>query len=154
MSWTQNMADVIREVIFQDEELKRLMMIPEGDQNNLSAFRDRYFIRGNPAGEIVGDEPVRIVYSEGEPSETSAPNIFKHRIEFSVYCQSKHCYDAAEDRTLHRGHLIGERLIQLLSGKRLCNIRFYARGLYDQTIRMAGFERVSAVFTYKRIYPA
>ena len=50
MSWTQNMADVIREVIFQDEELKRLMMIPESDQPSETDILSG----GTPPGKSLG----------------------------------------------------------------------------------------------------
>lgn len=153
MGWAENMANVIRTVLFSDSELKTLMAIPQEDFEDLIAFRDRYFVRGNVTDNLVLGEDVRILYHDDEPSETDSNNVMKHRLYLDVYVKKEAAYNASNNRMLHRGDLIGKRLNQLLSGKKLCNIRFSGRGVYSQTSKAAGYDRTVVVFMYKRIYP-
>lgn len=43
-TWHDNWNNVIRDVLFPDEELKVLMCIPEDLQSNIREFIGRYFI--------------------------------------------------------------------------------------------------------------
>ena len=152
MSWHENLVNTIRSVIFTDEELKTLMMIPEDEKDNIVAFRDKYFINTVTSDEVVGDIPVRITYRLDEPMETSSPNVVKNRLYFDIFVETKNAYNYGKDRMLHRGDLIADRLNHLLGGKRHHNITFRCRGIYDMTSRREGFDRKTIVFMYKRIF--
>lgn len=152
MSWYENMVNVIRHVIFKDTELKTLMKIPASDMNNIISFRDKYFIHGTITDTPITNEAVRILYSEEQPFETNAPNIFTHMLVFDIYVNDGVRWDASADRMQERGELIAQRLKQLLHNKRHFNIKFMARGVYDLTCKLEGYTRKTIVFTYKRIY--
>lgn len=153
MGWANNFVNVIRHVLFADEELKTLMAIPQEDFNSIMAFRDKYLVRGSTTDALMINEKVRILYYEGEPTETTAPNIMTHRVYFDIYVRQDHAFNATNDRMMHRADLIAKRLNELLSGKRIFDIRFYGRGVYHQTARAEGYDRTVVVFVYKRIYP-
>lgn len=152
MGWAENFSNVVRHVLFKDDELKSLMAIPAEDAKNILAFRDKYLVRGPTTDTLVLNEKVRIVYYEGEPTETDAENIMRHRVYFDIYVRKDCAYNATNDRMLHRADLIAKRLNILLSGKKLYNIRFIGRGVFQQTSRSEGYDRFVAVFAYKRIY--
>lgn len=152
MSWHENFMGVLRDVIFADTELKELMMIPEKDIKNIVAFRDKYFINEAQSDALLDGIPVRILYSEGEPTETDSIHIMKSRVFFHIYVESKHSYDYGTNRLLHRAELIASRLNKLLSGKKIHNITFHCRGIYDQTSKREGYDHKVAVFMYKKIF--
>lgn len=59
-SWIDEWNDILRNIIFADDELKTLMEIPES--TNIIAFTDRHFIRAGYTNKTLVNEPVRIVY--------------------------------------------------------------------------------------------
>lgn len=152
MGWHENLVNVIRDVIFPDEILRDLMMIPEEDRDNIVAFRDKYFVNTVTSDEIIDDTKVKIAYRLDEPSETDSPNVVKNRLYIDIFVESRHAHDYGNDRMLHRGDLIASRLNKLIGGKRLHNITFRCRGIYDMTSRREGYDRKTAVFMYKRIF--
>ena len=98
MSWYENMVNVVRSVLFKDNELKALMMIPSSDANNIISFRDKYFIHATITDTPITNESVRVLYSEELPMETSAPNVFTHTIVFDIYVNDGVKYGAVADR--------------------------------------------------------
>lgn len=59
-TWKDNLNDVVRDVIFNDQEMMDLMMIPKKDRENIIKFIDKYFIRNPAPDELVTNEDVRI----------------------------------------------------------------------------------------------
>ena len=152
MSWHENMVNVIRGVIFKDDVLKDLMLIPDTNKNNIVLFRDKYFTNDVISDEIMAGEGVKVVYYDGEPTDTSSIHFMKHRLYIDIFVKKENAHDYGLDRMLHRGELIGERLIHLLGGKRHSNIKFFSRGIYDQVSKKEGYDRKTVVFMYKKIY--
>lgn len=152
MSWHENFMGVLRDVIFADEKLKELMMIPEAERGNIVAFRDKYCVNETQSDTLIDGVPVRILYYEDMPVETDSINIMKSRIYFNIYVERKHTHDYGSNRLLHRGELIASRLNALMSGKKLHNMTFHCRGIYDLASKREGYDHKVAVFMYKRIF--
>ena len=152
MSWHENFMGVIKDVIFADDKLKELMMIPENERGNIVAFRDKYCVNDVQSDALIDGIPVRILYYEDMPVETDSQVVVKPRIYFHIYVEKKHAHDYGQNRLLHRGELIASRLNVLLSGKRLHNMTFHCRGIYDLASKREGYDHKTAVFMYKRIF--
>lgn len=152
-SWHENLVNVIRGVIFQDDKLKELMMIPEAERKNIVSFRDKYFINEVLGDELLDNIPVRILYHLDEPYDIGGMNVRQDELFIDIYVERKHAYDYGVDRMLHRGHLIAERLEHLLCrGKKHYNLSFRCRQIADLTSKREGYDRVTAIMVYKHIY--
>ena len=150
-NWTDMWNSVIRDVIFKDEKLKRLMMIPE--DTNILAFTERYFIRAGYTGEIVRDENVRIVYGIIHSESTAVPNIRRNELCFDIYVKDKVQRNADRDRLALRTELIKNRLVELLTGQRYVKgFRFWISGEGDMGTRAVGYARYNVSFQYMKVY--
>ena len=81
-TWIKDWNDIIRYVIFPDDELKRLMLLPEG--TNIIDFIDHFFVR-NGSNEVLEHEDVRINYANLTGEDTAAPNVRKSILSFDIY---------------------------------------------------------------------
>ena len=154
-SWMNDWNDIIRHVIFKDEELKSLMMIPEG--TNIIQFIDKYFIRAGYTNELLEKEDVRIVYGDTDTASTKVPNVKKNVLSFDIYVRKTKLHNATNDRLQYRTHLIANRLNKLLtkggtSGKYLGGYRFWPSKETDLGTRTVGYVRYNISFEYMRVY--
>lgn len=154
-TWVRDWNDVIRQVIWPDEELKSLMMIPEG--TNIISFIDKYFIRAGYTNTLLEHEDVRIVYSDLGGEDTAVPNVKKNELCFDIYVRTEHLHTVGNDRLQYRTQLIANRLIQLLTkngkdGKYLGGYRFWVRKEQDLGTRTAGYVRYHVSFNYMKVY--
>lgn len=150
-TWQGNLANAIRD-IFQDEELKDLMLIPKADQDSLVAFRDRYFVNQPISDDLMFTQKVRVLYADENPTETRSPHVMYHRIYCHIFVKNTDTYNVGQDRMIHRGDLIAVRLKQLFCDMPHENIKFTCRGMYDLSSKMEGYDHKCVVFRYKRIY--
>ena len=107
-TWDDNWNDVIRHVIFKDDKLRTLMMIPDGTP--ITKFIDKYFIEAENADEIITNEKVRICYYDSQGQNAENPNVFNRYKEFDIYVKDDAVHNATEDRLKKRYKLIAERL--------------------------------------------
>lgn len=108
-TWTNEWNDIIRHVLFADEELKTLMMLPE--KTNIISFIDKYFIKSSWTNKLLSDEDVRIVYWFGKTGEAGgSQNVNKTTLTFDIFVKTEHVHNANVDRLLFRTELIAERL--------------------------------------------
>lgn len=154
-SWMNDWNDIIRHVIFPDEDLKSLMMVPKG--TTIINFIDKYFIRAGYTNELLEKEDVRIVYGDAESNPTSVPNVKKNVLSFDIYVRKTKLHNATEDRLQYRTHLIANRLNMLLtkggtSGKYLGGYRFWPSKELDLGTRTVGYVRYNISFEYMRVY--
>ena len=154
-TWINDWNDVIRHVIWPDEELKSLMMIPEG--TTIINFVDKYFIRAGYTNTLLEHEDVRIVYSDIAGSDTDVPNVKKNELCFDIYVRTEHLHNVGNDRLQYRTQLIASRLVELLtnhgtSGKYLGGYRFWPRKEMDLGTRTAGYVRYHVSFEYMKVY--
>ena len=111
--WIDDWNDILRDVIFADDELKRLMLIPEN--TNIITFIDKYFVRAGYTTKVLTNESVRIVYGNVHSTETRNPNVTRNEMSFDIYVKLDHIHNAENDRLVMRTHLIAKRLIDLLT---------------------------------------
>ena len=152
MKWADAWNEIIREVLFKDDRLKELMLLP--DNINILTFIKDYFIKSGYTNITVTDEKVRIVYSDTMSEETDAPNVKRNIISFDIYVKNEHVYNADADRLRRRSDLIADRLVDLLTSKRYINnhYRFWiAEGPQDLGTRTVGYSRINVSFYYMKV---
>lgn len=150
-TWNDNIADVAKG-LYHDEELKTMMLIPEKDFNNIVAFRDKYCVNTVLSDEILKSENVVIIYRDEDPEESNSQNVMYHRLYFDIYVKRDQSYTYGDDRMISRGKAIATKLHHLICKTNWGNIKFACRGIYDMTSKTEGYDRVTVVFRYKRIY--
>lgn len=149
--WIDDWNDILRDVIFPDEELKSLMMIPDG--TNIITFIDKYFIRAGYTSKVLSNEPVRIVYGNMYSNQTGNPHVTRNEMSFDIYVNLDHIHDAENDRLVMRTHLIAKRLIDLLTQKRyLGNYRFWVSSECEMGTSTIGYARYNVSFNYMKTY--
>lgn len=151
ISWVKNWNGIIREVLFADEELKKLMLIPEG--TNVLTFVKNYFIRAGYTNLTVRDEKVRIVYGDMRSEDIGAPNIRRQEMGFDIYVKEEYLHNAEADRLLMRTHLIANRIIELLTKERYVHgYRFWMGGDTDMGTTVTGYARYHVSLFYMKVY--
>ena len=95
-AWLKEWNYILRNVFFQDTELKELMLVPEGCK--IIPFFDKYFIRAGYTDELLIDEKVRIVYSLITVEDSADPNVKKNALNFDIYVRSDQNHNATNDR--------------------------------------------------------
>lgn len=149
--WIDDWNDILRDVIFPDEELKTLMKIPEG--TDIITFVDKYFIRANYTTKTLTNEPVRIVYGDLYANDTNNPNVMRNELSFDIYVRLEDIHNAERDRLVMRTHLIANRLINLLTKKRYLGVyRFWLAGECEMGTSTIGYARYNVSFNYMRTY--
>lgn len=145
-TWDDNWNDVMR-YLYNDQMLKDLMLIPAEDDNIVS-FRDKYFIAGKTADEIVTNEKVRIIFYEDDDREVSM-NVFRKYLYLSIYVKNDEMYTVGIDRLKRRDIAIEERLTYLLTHQsRVCQMAYRYVGAYDGITRTIGYKAHHLVFSY------
>lgn len=153
LGWVNAWNKIIRNVIFKDYELKRLMKIPK--QTGVIQFTDRYFIKAGYTNKLLTDEVCRIVYSDIQGSPTKVPNVKKSMLLFDIYVKTDELRGATDDGLVLRTHLIAERLERLLRKERYIadtGYRFWPAGDWDLGTRTAGYSRYTIGFNYMKVY--
>lgn len=149
--WIDQWNDIIRYVIFADEELRSLMMIPQG--TSIIQFIDRYFIRAGYTSKTLKNEPVRIIYGELANEATHVPNITKPTMSFDIYVKMEDLHNVGDDRLVYRTQLIANRLIELLTTSRYTKAHLFSpTGQGDMGSRTIGYARYVVTFDYVKVY--
>lgn len=150
-SWMTFWNNIIRNVIFQDQQLKKLMKIPDG--TNIVEFIDRYFIRAGYTSKTLKDEPVRIVYGDISGSDVGNPYVTKNQMSFDIYVKTQQLHNATKDRLMFRTQLIADRIAYLLTKDRYVeNYRFWIAGDHDMGTSTIGYARYNITFNYMKHY--
>ena len=153
MNWINDWNTIIRNVIWQDHELKKLMKIPP--KTGILQFIDRYFIRAGYTNTLLTDEICRIVYADVQGNDTDVPNVRKNMMTFDIYVKQEELHNVGEDRLLMRTHLIAQRLNKLLTQERYLadtGYRFWIAGDWDLGTRTVGYARYTIAFYYMKVY--
>ena len=149
--WIDDWNAIIRDVIFEDEELKALMKLPK--DVSLLEFVDEYFVRAGYTTKLLTDQTVRIVYGETRSSETRNPKVNKQELSFDIYVKLKDVRNAEKDRLVMRTHLIANRLINILTRKRyLGGYRFWVTGQCEMGTSTIGYTRYNVTFNFLKSY--
>lgn len=150
MIWINDWNDIIRHIIFSDEQLLALMKIPE--KTNIINFIDRYFIRAGYTNKILSDEAVRIVYGSVS-SATNVDRVTSNVMNFDIYVKLESLHNVGTDRLVMRTQLIAQRLIYLLTRARYNGVyRFYDPTEGDMGTSAVGYARYRVSLKYTRTY--
>ena len=153
LGWINSWNKIIREIIWKDEELKRLMELPA--KTNILQFCTRYFIRDGFTNELLTDEVCRIIYSDTQGSDSNVPNVRKNMLSFDIYVKNEELHNIGNDRLIARTDLIAERIYKLLTQERYLadtGYRFWIAGDWDLGTRTVGYTRKTIAFYYMKVY--
>ena len=152
--WREDWKKIIRQVIFRDYELRRLMKLPKN--TGVIQFTDRYFIKAGFTNKLLTDEVCRIVYAEQRPKDTDVPNVKRNMIVFDVYVKNEEQRNIGDDGLDTRSDMVVERLYKLLTSQRYLagtGYRFWiAGGPWDLGTRTAGYSRSTFALYYMKVY--
>lgn len=151
--WIESWNKIIRNIIFKDYELRKLMKLPKN--TGVIQFTDRYFIKAGYTNKLLTDEVCRIVYSDIQGSQTDVPNVKRNMMTFDIYVKTEELRNCGDDGLVMRTHLIAERLYKLLTSERYLadtGYRFWIAGDWDQGTRTAGYSRYTIAFYYMKVY--
>lgn len=147
-SWQDNLNNVVRNVIFEDEKLKELMLLPP--DTDIVDFTDKYFIRDGSTDELLTNEKVRIVHHDSQGFETFNPNVRGKYHEFDIYVSEDVEHTGSDDYLQSRQVLIAERLKYLLLRRRnIEHLRFRYEDEYDQWTKTVGYKMYKLTVFYK-----
>ena len=153
IGWNQNWNHIIRNVIFKDAELKRLMKIPK--QTGVIQFTERYFIKAGYTSKLLTDEVCRIIYSDIQGAPSDVPNVKKNMMQFDIYVKNEELRGVGDDGLVLRTDLIADRLDKLLRRERYLadtGYRFWPAGDWDLGTRTAGYSRHTVAYYYIKVY--
>ena len=153
LGWTKNWNYIIRNVIFKDHELKRLMKIPK--TTGVIQFTERYFIKAGFTNQLLTDEVSRIVYSDTQGAPTDVPNVRRNMLVFDIYVKNDEQRGVSDDGLILRSDLIADRLDKLLRRERYLadtGYRFVPAGDVDLGTRTAGYSRHTISYYYMKVY--
>ena len=153
LGWVNAWNKIIREIIWRDYDLKRLMKIPP--KTGILQFCDRYFIRAGFTNTLLTDEVCRIVYSDEQGSDTNVSNVRKNMMTFDIYVKQEELHNVGDDKLISRADLIAERIYKDLTDERYLadtGYRFWIAGDWDLGTRTVGYVRKSIAFYYMKVY--
>ncbi len=154
-SWADNWNDIYCTKLYGDTELKDMMLIPSNNYNKLAVFRDRYFVKGATADELVKDEKVRIIYYEEKGYKFGNHKVNLKYMTFDIYVKQDCQYTVdSEDGMRSRPEMIAQKLKEILvpgnhQSKYVCRMRFDFVDSYDMPTKVVGYTRYHVIFSYK-----
>lgn len=153
LKWTKAWNRVIREVIWPDHDLKRLMKLPP--KTGILQFIDRYFIRAGFTNKLLTDEVCRIVYADTMSSDTAVPNVKKNIMTFDIFVKHEEMHNIGDDRLISRLDLIADRLNTLLTSERYLKdtgLRFWIASELDLGTSTVSYARKTIAYYYMKVY--
>lgn len=146
-TWAMRWDDILRDVLFPNEELAELMMIPAG--TNIVTWINKYFVDYSVCTELVTDEDVRVLWSEDQSSHTTNPLVNKRKIAFDIYVKTEHAKDATDDLLQSRARLISQKLTEMLTFPDVVGrVDFEYVDDYDIGTKMVGYTRHTLILSY------
>lgn len=147
-TWDDDWNEVIRTVFFKDEELKKLMLIPE--KTTIVQFITKYFMQDASIDALLTTEDVRVNHYDTRGYDTGNKNVIRKQKEFDIYVKESDLYNATNDRIKSRAMLIAERIKYLLLRQSyICGLHFDFRDEYDLWTKTVGYQRYHLVFAYR-----
>ena len=147
-TWQDNWNNVVRNVLFQDDKLKDLMLIPGG--TDIITFQKKYFIRDGSTDELLTKEKTRVVYHDDEGMYTGNKGVRGKYKSFDIFVSEDVEHTADTDRLRSRQVLIAERLKYLLLRQRVCeHMAFQYEDEYDMWTKTVGYKEYRLTVFYK-----
>ena len=150
-TWTKAWNNIIRYVLFQDEELKSLMQLPQN--TNIIDFIDKYFIRGITSSQILTNETVRVIYGNINTNGTASPSVTNNVLSFEIYVKNEEMHNVSNDRLEMRTEAISNRLTYLLTRNEYVKSTGYKFKVFNQSdmfTSTVGYSRYNVAFTYMK----
>lgn len=149
-SFKNDWNDIIRDELFPDVQLKKMMRIPQGTR--ILDFIEKYFIRAGYTNETLTSEDVRVVYkmfAVGQQNE----KVTRNQISIDIYVKREHLHNYGKDRLESRAQLIAGKLYQILTKERYFhNYRFWIAGQGDMGTSAIGYVRYNITLNYMKVY--
>lgn len=147
-TWQDNWNNVVRNVLFPDDRLKELMLVPVG--TDIITFQKKYFIRDGSTDELLTNEKVRIVCHDDESLKTFNKGVnIKYKV-FDIFVKDDVEHTADIDRLRSRQVMIAERIKYLLLRRLYVeNMRFGYEDEYDQWTKTVGYKLYRLNLYYK-----
>jgi len=147
-TWQDNWNNVVRNVLFPDDRLKELMLVPVG--TDIITFQKKYFIRDGSTDELLTNEKVRIVCHDDESFKTFNKGVnIKYKV-FDIFVKDDVEHTADIDRLRSRQVMIAERIKYLLLRQLYVeNMRFGYEDEYDQWTKTVGYKLYRLNLYYK-----
>ena len=147
-TWQDNWNNVVRNVMFKDDRLKELMLVPK--TTDIMAFQKKYFIRDGSTDELLTNEKVRVVARDDEGAFTYNKNVrVKYKV-FDIFVSEDVEHTADVDRLRSRQVMIAERIKYLLLRQKICeHLHFEYEDEYDQWTKTVGYKMYRVTFSYK-----
>ena len=147
-TWQDNWNNVVRNVLFPDDKLKELMLVPEG--TDIITFQKKYFIRDGSTDELLTNEKVRIVCHDDQGSWTFNKGVNVKYKSFDIYVKEDIEHTADIDRLKSRQVLVAERIKYLLLRQWDCeHLHFQYEDEYDMWTKTVGYKMYKLTFFYK-----
>lgn len=153
IQWANDWNNIIRDLIYPDETLRELMLIPTG--STIIDFRDKYFIKAGYSSDLVTEQKVRIVYADMQGNPGVTPNTTQSLMTFDIFVKKDSLHNATNDRLMMRTELIAQRLLELFTKERYVKetgYRFWIGGAWDLGTRTTGYARYCLALNYVKVY--
>lgn len=150
----KDITKAIRLLLFNDEKLMDLMMVPADKRDDLVSFRDEYCVVGldNAPNVIADNVPVRLVLGWASASDTNNPSVLLRKLRFEIYVSLTYQYEESDNVLDRRTELITNRIIYLLSEKRIEGFKLKVADLGDLDTFSYDYTRSFVTFTVKNVY--
>jgi len=146
-TWADNWNDVIK-LFYKDRYMRKLMCVP--DNVEIGPFMKQYFVRGIGVDELVTQESVRIMWSDGEGTDLYNKNVKLKTKVFDIYVKDSVLHTATQNTLQFRFDLIADRMKDLLLRKKhVCHMSFKWVDGYDMYTKSLGYSRYRVIFMYK-----
>ncbi len=149
-AWISDWNDIVRNIIFKDDALRELMMLPK--TATIIDFYEKYFIRTGTVSTVLKDETVRINYTMASIS-TLGERVGRNILSFDIYVKDKYQHNYSNDALTCRTELIALRLRQLLLGNRYNGVyRFYDPNEGDMNTSTIGYSRYNLTLSFTKVF--
>jgi hypothetical protein len=143
-------SGVLFKTLYDDTELKNLMLIPDTMKNNLAEIRKNYIVQSYGSDLITLTEKCRIIYRNVPSRQTNNEYCRFSDVIFEIFVNNTNEYIVPGfDR---RQMLIADRLRTLLSTKRIGNWRYKAVDEGELYCSTQNYRRYYIRFEYKMVY--
>ena len=147
-TWYDNLVNVFGQVLFKDQTLLELMLVPEGDRKNLITLRNKYIVMDDMADKLLVDEAVRILYDEDACVKIDR-NVQIKYVDFSIYVRNDQLHNVEPNRLVRRDVRIAERIKHLLHDRMHFDVKFQYEDSYPSPTRAEGYSCYTVLFSYK-----
>lgn len=140
-------------MLYRDEKLKQLLLIPDSDFFKPALFRDKYFINSQKADAVIDNTvDCRVIFYQSAMTETGNERVQKQAVVFEIMVKRTHLYDVSDNAFVRRDKEIAERIYTILSRKYLYGFQLRPMNKGDLEPSSEGYSRYMTAFEYKQVF--